>query len=272
MNILIIDTSYYNFYRYYATINWYKRVHPEEDIKTIDFSQNNIYLDKFEKMFLDNINKFIKKFKSDKIYFCRDCPRDNIWRVKIYPDYKLNRKIKYEESNFQGGKIFQYCYENILSKLIDNKKFFELKIPKLEADDLIYFTCKYLNIKSKNKPIINIIASDHDLLQIVNIYDNVSIYDSTLKCINSKAEDSADLHNFIKAVTGDTSDNIKQIQKGLGRKTAIKLYENKNLLLSKFEDKQIFNSYNINRLLVDFKYIPEYLEQMFINKYLPLNI
>ena len=32
MSYLLIDTSYLNFYRYYATLQWYTRSHPDDNI------------------------------------------------------------------------------------------------------------------------------------------------------------------------------------------------------------------------------------------------
>ena len=256
MNILLIDLSYYNFYRYYATVSWYKRVYPEENLD--DYTENVIFIQKFEKMFIENINKYKKKFNIDKLYFCRDCPRKNIWRMEYFSEYKSNRNSK----EFKGGEIFKYSTEKILPKILDENNIL-LSIDKLEADDIIYLYSKYQNNQN-----ITIIGSDHDLLQIISANPNIKLYEASLKHISDKAKESVDLHNFLKSVLGDPSDNIKKIEKGLGEKTALKLFHNKNLLDEKFKkNPELQKQYNLNRLLVDFSYIPKILENEFLTTY-----
>ena len=78
-----------------------------------------------------------------------------------------------------------------------------------------------------------------------------------LKTYNNKAKGNADISNFIKAIIGDCSDNIPKVFNGVGEKTAVKLYNDTDMLLDKFrKNKGSFEKYVINRLLVDFKYIP----------------
>ena len=92
MKVLLVDLSYYNFYRYYATIQWYKRAHPEDSFENgYDWSINVIFMEKFKKMFINNLNKLKKKYKSDKLIFAKDCPRKYIWRMELYSQYKGTR-------------------------------------------------------------------------------------------------------------------------------------------------------------------------------------
>ena len=42
---IFVDGSYYNFYRYYALLNWWKNAYPEEPIE--DPYKNKIFVDKF---------------------------------------------------------------------------------------------------------------------------------------------------------------------------------------------------------------------------------
>tara|TARA_B100000524_G_scaffold331773_1_gene218516 strand:+ start:590 stop:1396 length:807 start_codon:yes stop_codon:yes gene_type:complete len=265
MNYLIIDTSYYNFYRFYATMQWYKNAYPDENIEDIpDLSLNNIFINKFEKMFIENINKYKKQFKIDKIIYARDCPRKDIWRNHIYSDYKINRDPLYSAgSNFKGGPVFKHCYQYIIPKLI-SKDSIEIKIPNLEADDIIYLCTQ--KIKSVNNNIY-IISSDHDLLQLLDINYNIYLYTANLKCYNEKSKGNSDKNNFMKAVLGDTSDNIKKIIPRLGEKTAEKMYNDLPLLIDKFTQfPDSFKKYCINRFLVDFNYIPIQYINDFNNK------
>jgi hypothetical protein len=53
---IFVDGSYYNFYRYYALMNWWKIAFPEETID--DPIKNGKFLEKFKKTFINN-----KEFK-----------------------------------------------------------------------------------------------------------------------------------------------------------------------------------------------------------------
>lgn len=260
-NLLIIDTSYYNFYRFYATVTWYKNAHPEEEIQSdYDWIQNTEFMEKFKKLFIENIKKFQKKFKICKTIFARDCRRENIWRNHIYKMYKKNRDELYTKSNFKGGAVFKYSYDSILPELLNKDDTSQLKIDCLEADDIIYLTCQKLTDQYN----ISIISSDHDLLQIIDGKDNIKLYNANLKCYNDKSKGSADLDNFCKAILGDSSDNIDKVFEKVGPKTAIKLYNDRNLLLKKFEEQpDSFHRYCVNRSLVDFKYIPDIYIDLF---------
>jgi len=256
MNYLLIDLSYYNFYRFYALKQWYKNAHPEDEYEPgYDWTQNVIFMDKFKKMFIENIKKYKKKFKIDKTFILKDCPRDNIWRVNLYNDYKGTRKETYIKNKFMGGLVFKRCYSEILPLVLneDTKLF---KMDEMEADDLIYLTTNKI-LKDDVSANINIISSDHDLLQIIDGRDNIKLYTANLKCYNNKSLGTNDLDCFSKAILGDPSDNIPKVFKRLGKKTMMKLYNNPELLEKKFnetEGSQV--QYNLNRTLVDFKNIP----------------
>ena len=83
-----------------------------------------------------------------------------------------------------------------------------------------------------------------------------------LKVITINAKVTKIFVIFLKQYRG--SDNIPKVFKGVGEKTAIKLYNNNKLLLEKFkQNPSSFERYVLNRLLVDFAYIPKHLEDNF---------
>ena len=254
-NLLIVDTSYYNFYRYFALITWYKNAHPDEIIESdYNWIDNSIFMEKFKKIFIDNIKKYQKKFKITKTIFARDTSRNKIWRNNVYDKYKKNRDELYDgKQSFKGGPVFKYSYDNILPLLTKEENISQIKIDGLEADDIIYLCCQ----RFKNTYNVHIISSDHDLLQLIDSSSNIKLYSANLKCYNDKSRGSADLDNFSKAILGDPSDNIEKVFPKVGPKSVLKLYNNHEQLLQKFNQyPESFNKYCINRLLVDFQYIP----------------
>ena len=64
-------------------------------------------------------------------------------------------------------------------------------------------------------------------------------------------------------MTGDKSDNIPQVFKKCGIKTAIKCWDNKEFFNDKMKDNDTKNNYERNRKLIDFNNIPKKLQKEF---------
>ena len=61
MNLLLIDMSYFIFYRYYAICAWWKNAKPEIPL---DLPEENIeFIEKFSKIFIDKLREIPKKEK-----------------------------------------------------------------------------------------------------------------------------------------------------------------------------------------------------------------
>tara|TARA_B100000575_G_C23143782_1_gene666943 strand:- start:4083 stop:4904 length:822 start_codon:yes stop_codon:yes gene_type:complete len=266
MTVLIIDTSYFNFYRFFATSQWYKRAYPDEVFEgEYNWADNTIFWEKFKKMFVNTLNTIIKKCGANKVLFARDCPRKDIWRVPLFTNYKGDREENYKKNNFQGGPVFKKCYSDIIDPLIDNSQFYQIKINHLEADDIIALTCKNIHLNYPDENII-IISSDHDLLQLIN--PNITLMDAKMKSYNNKSAGSKELDIFLKCITGDASDCIPKVFDKVGPKTAIKLYNNKKLLDKKFqENPESRERYILNNTLVSFDNIPIELQETYLKEF-----
>jgi 5'-3' exonuclease len=247
-NIVIIDSSYYNFYRFYATVNWYnfcpERKKLSENTKWID---NPIFMKTFENTWFHNIKIIMKKFNisPNKLIFARD--GNNVWRYKFFPHYKGNRIINSNDIH-SPGPIFKFINDNFHQRI---NGCHILKLSQAEADDIIAITVKYIRCCYPNIK-INIITGDHDLLQLYEP-NHIELFQlknfKPLTCCDPK------LSLMIKILSGDPSDNIPPIFPGCGKKTAEKLYYNPEELskvLKIHGDKQ----FQLNSLLIDFNNIP----------------
>jgi 5'-3' exonuclease len=246
---LFIDLSYFIFYLYYARKKYF-----EFKEKPLDnLIHNEEFLEGF-KSFDIKINQIKKKLNlpnTTKIIFGKDCKRKEIWRNKLYPNYKKSRK-----ENNEIGEFFAYAYKNIIEKYI------YIENQHCEADDVIGVLTKHLYEKNK----IYIITGDHDYLQLL-YNENVQIYNMKFKSLREKScgNNSNDL--MLKILIGDSSDNINSIHKKLGPKTAQKYIENNDLLIKKLEDEEIKNNYELNKKLIDMNEIPiNYIEEI-LNKF-----
>ena len=137
-------------------------------------------------------------------------------------EYKGNRKNGVEDG-FMGGPFIKMAYEEKL--FIDGGAKTILKHPKLEADDCIAVSVKYILEKYPQSKIY-IITSDKDYLQLAE--ERVELYNLSYKKLTDQKSSSGDPKRdlFCKIVMGDPSDNIKSVLQKCGPKTALKCYEN----------------------------------------------
>ena len=274
---VFVDGSYFNFHRYYSVLNWWKNAHPDEPLANP--IENEIFVEKFRKTFIDSIHQIPKRLKIDKtcspiLIVGRDCKRSDIWRNELCKtncefqgEYKGGRKNG-PEHGFMGGPLF---------KLANDEKLFEaggaqaiLKHPKLEADDCIAISAKFILNKYPNAHIY-IITSDKDYLQLA--CPQVELYDLNYKKLTEQKSclGNPELDLFCKIVLGDPSDNIKSIFKKCGPKTAIKCFQDKQYFEDKLKKENAYESYSFNKKMIDFNEIPqnlveEFLQSLKINK------
>jgi 5'-3' exonuclease len=262
---IFIDGSYFCFHRYYSLLNWWKNAYPEEPIP--DPYQNETFVEKYKKTFIENVQIIPKKLKLDKglkpvFIVGKDCKRENIWRNELFSKYKANRDNS-AENGFMGGPFFRMAYENEeLFKKSGAQAI--LKHPKLEADDCIAISVKYLLEKQPDCKIY-IITSDRDYLQLNA--ENVKIYNLAFKNIAEGKTVTGDAQKDlqIKIIMGDNSDNIPSIFPKCGPKTALKCIEDEAYFKKKMADNlEYYKQYELNQKLIRFDRIPENLVSEFI--------
>jgi len=261
---IFVDGSYYCFHRYYALQQWWKNAYPEEPLD--DPFQNKTFLDKFKKTFVENLQQIPKKLKIHKtcknpiLIVGKDCKRENIWRNEIFPQYKENRVY---DINFMGGPFFKMVYEENLFQEGGAKAI--LKHSKLEADDCIAISVKYLITKYPECQIY-IITSDRDYLQLNS--HNVHLYNLSFKNIaeNKSSTGNACQDLEIKIIMGDVSDNIPSVFPKCGPKTALKCVEDSDFFKKKMGgNPDYYFQYELNKTLVNFDYIPKALVDEFMS-------
>jgi 5'-3' exonuclease len=252
-------------------MTWWKNAYPEKPIT--DPFQNETFVEKFRKTFVETLEKIPKNLgiggeRESMIFVGKDCPRETIWRMKLFKDYKANR-ANGQEDGFMGGPFFKMVYEDKLFQAAGAKAI--LKYPTLEADDCIAISIKYV-LAMYPECNVYVITSDKDYLQLVE--PRVKIFDLKYKNIaeqkSSTGNPSADL--FCKIVMGDTSDGIPSCIKKCGPKTALKCFENQEYFEDRLKKENAYDAYERNKKLVDFNNIPENLVDEFINANVKINI
>jgi len=250
MNFILIDGSYFIFYRYYALHAWWKLAKPDTDLNVpID---NSEFVEKYRKTFVDKIGEIEKKLKikSSIKMVAKDCSRKDIWRNKHFEKYKGHRV---DDDDFQGGPFFAMAYnDNLFGHPV-------LEYPELEADDCIAITTNHI-LNTYPTATVWIIANDMDYLQLAG--ERVKIYNLKYKDITTSKNCTGDANRdlFCKIIIGDKSDNIPGVFKKCGIKTALKMYHDKEIFLEKLhKTPNAIEIYERNKKIIDFNEIPKEL-------------
>jgi 5'-3' exonuclease len=245
-------------------MNWWRNAYPEEPLE--DPFQNEKFVEKFRKTFVENVQQIAKKLGISKeiepiLIVGKDCKREHIWRTELFPQYKANR-ANGKEDGFMGGPFFKMAYEEEL--FIKGGAKAILKHGKLEADDCIAISVKLLTAKYPDCNIY-VITSDKDYLQLNS--HNVHLFNLAFKNIaenkSSTGNPKSDLE--IKIIMGDTSDNIPSVFPKCGPKTAQKCLDDPEFFKKKMaNNSDYYKQYELNKKLVDFDSIPQELIDEFL--------
>jgi len=267
-NYLLVDTSYYVFYRYFATLRWYSFQQEKGDdgirksVECETIHENEAYMTAYKKHMKTEFAKLQKKWKvpSQNVLFCNDCPRVDIWRNTHYTDYKAGRVCA---ANFNGN-IFGAFYNFLKEEQIKS-----VEAPNLEADDMVYIMSKIIHEGSPESQIV-VITNDNDYLQMKK--ENIHLYNLQGKGtdLTTRSKGSPEVDLYMKICIGDPSDNIQPICEKLGKVTAEKLARMTD------EEREAWvtakgpacrEAYERNKRLVSFSAIPDDLIQNVNDKY-----
>lgn len=270
--IIFIDGSYYCFYRYHATLTWWKFAYPELELG--DPFLNPEFVDKFRKLFIEGVASLPRKLRLPKettVIVGRDCKRADIWRHEFAQQYKgtrpSNNDLKEGQTIFYGCSFFMMVYKDELflkggAKLV-------IVHNKLEGDDVIAISVKRILNDDPNRKIV-VITSDKDYLQLLQPSGNVSLYNASLKNIGLTKDGlmiDGRKELFVKTVMGDKSDNILPVLSKCGYKTAEKCYHDPVYFESRLTKENAHQVYLNNKKMIDFDEIPSNLVEEFWSEY-----
>ncbi len=264
--LILVDTSYTSFYRFFATIRWYSFAYPDEfkEYKSdpkYDWKTNKIFIEKYEKMYLDSIIKLIKKKVWDKsqILFCMDSPKADLWRTQIHCDYKGDRVDLSLKHDFKP--TFEYTYSTMIPNFIKTyPNIKSLRVEKMEADDLIAIISMQLNNSHPDRPVY-LVSGDEDFLQLGR--DKLTFVNYKVKkpFVLTEEEAAKALHD--KFINGDVSDCIPSIfpkGKKIKKKEILESEEKLREYLDSNPDAK--KQYEFNKKMIEFKNIPK----LYVNK------
>jgi len=287
MTLILVDASYNSFYRFFATMRWYSFAHKNEfkkvkDDPKYDWSSNDIFREKYEKMYFDSIEKLLTKkvIENSIVIFCEDVEQSTLWRHKLILSKEDNKQYKGErpdlKSKYNFTQIFKDTYKKLIPKIIKEKNFpvYQLKFDETEADDIIAIICLYFKERDRNKDII-IVSGDDDFTQLGRT--NVSILDYRKKMLKTYDENECKEKLRLKIIMGDKSDNIPSIFPKSRKEVSLKqrniIKESKEEMKTFLKNnKEIRERYELNEKLINFRKIPKRIQIPVIKKIKKLNL
>ena len=217
-------------------------------------------------MILNTYRMYRKKFHNQygELVICND---SRSWRKDIFENYKANRKKQKDKSDMDWNEVHKFM-DKIRQEVSETFPYKMLHVQNAEADDVIAILCKhYWQIEN-----ILIVSSDKDFQQL-QMFPSVSQYSPIKKemlvCDSPK--------NFLieHIVRGDTSDGIPNVLSDddvfissdkRQKRITKKIIEEANSQISS-GDIDNWNHWHRNEMLIDFKHIPESIENNIMENY-----
>ena len=233
---VLIDGPSYHIYRTTTTLAWWG--HAQHDV--VPSIDNALFLETMEKQCLQHLEKFAKMIKIpiNQMIFAKDCPREEIWRCKLYAEYKANRP----SGPLKPGQIDMGAIVKSLNEKMYKRYQQIIRVPETESDDIIAILTKlYLAMDTETRVVI--VTGDSDFDQLL-ANSRVQIYRpkgwTRVNCPDPAAALAS------KIAKGDKSDNIG----------STKSRTDPNV--------EPFEISLRNRQLIDFDYIPRWIQDRVI--------
>ena len=205
----------------------------------------------FSEDYIKTVNSLANSYKCGTVIITCD-KGSSKYRKGIYPEYKLDRKERYEKQTEQEKQAFQDFYNEMhytLRCLEETSTV--LQYDGVEADDIAAYLSANLSASQ-----IWLISSDRDWDLLIK--DNVSRF-SYVNRKETTADNWRETHEFpiedyitIKCLTGDSGDNIPGIP-GIGPKRAATLVSQYGTLFDIYDACPIDSKYKYIQSLNEHK-------------------
>lgn len=222
-------------------------------------------------MMVERLLNDLLYFKADRCVIAMD--DKNYWRKDIYADYKNRRKSNRQKSKVDFDEFFKVANPFIeeLKHVFPNTMF--LKVDRCEADDIIAVLTKE-RWEDYN---VMCVSNDSDLKQLYK-FKYYKQYDPINMNVYQPINHEKDL--TIKILTGDSTDDIPNVHRKCGPKTAIKIideglddvFKNGRMVTldgvkTHISGKEIEENYIRNKNLIDLEMIPKKYRNNILSTY-----
>jgi len=179
--------------------------------------------------FLKSLHSYLEQFEPTTVLCCWDSGRP-LYRLSWYPDYKAHRQKTRDEASEAARKERRKVIDqiSILQELLPLLGIKQIAFTNTEADDLIATAACTAKLGLRI-----IISGDRDFFQLVD--KNVRVWNPnhhflyTRKNFQDKLKMTPAEWYAMRALSGDSSDNIPPVRRGIGEKTALKIVRGKKI-------------------------------------------
>jgi 5'-3' exonuclease len=174
--------------------------------------------------FLSTLSNYLEHHKPQEVIVCWDRGKSR-WRISLYPDYKAHRAQRNKDSGIDMAGMEEQSF--FVRRFLDAVGIRQVWSEGVEADDMLAWLAEYFT-KIRGDCQVVIATGDRDLWQLIT--DDVKVFDLSRKVMvdATAAEEFFGVppHKIpmLKALSGDTSDNLPGISK-IGDKTAASLLD-----------------------------------------------
>ena len=180
----------------------------------------------FREDYMRTVDSFATSYNCGTIIITAD-KGSSTYRKEVYPEYKSNRKVKYEKQTEEERQAFaDFIKEFDATLKLMDKKWLVLQYQGVEADDLAAYIVR--NLDDYNISHMWLVSSDRDWDLLIS--EKVSRF-SYINRKETTFENWQDTHNYsiedyitIKCLMGDSGDGISGIPQ-IGPKRAEQLAE-----------------------------------------------
>jgi 5'-3' exonuclease len=261
--ILLVDTSYVVFAKYYSALSWYKSsINKNPDVSSVFGSA--VFQKKFADMFGASVDGVIDKMcePSALVVFARDCSRSSVWRRAHYEGYKENRAMN---STF-NCEAFGHAYGQVIPQWLSRRGGGGvLGAAGAEGDDVIGVIHAHVRDGGRGD-VVAILTNDNDYIQLA---------DDRTRLVNLLHQDVAcrrggltpEQYLRFRILSGDRADNIPSVAARCGPKTACKLVaeHDEEALRIMYGDV-----YHRNDLLMNMRNVPGDIREDIVRQFLEL--
>lgn len=176
--------------------------------------------------FTSGLLRLRRKFKDSKLIVVWDGERTSqSWRKALYPDYKGNRVGKQKDDPIRKGILSQ---EKPLREIIEALGLVQISHEFVEADDIIGILSRRIKdsiVYSADRDFIQLMTDGVRVVRDVHKDEKVTLAFHTEDKIKEEFRCAACNVLYVRAIAGDSSDNLPGAIKGVGVVGAARMIE-----------------------------------------------
>lgn len=170
------------------------------------------------------VDSLKRSYKAGKVLIVCD-KGSSAYRKSIYPEYKANRKEKYENQTPEEKKQHEDFFAEFEKTILQISTVYPvLRFDKVEADDIAAYVTKEIHTLPISEIWLISSDKDYDLLitEHVNRFSYITRKEITYNNWHTHYDYNIEDHISIKCLNGDSGDNIRGVE-GIGPKRAAEL-------------------------------------------------